>query len=97
MAKRKTNKTRQRPENRASKPSSASAGSAGPREKAAFMIGMVRAFERTRWPSHFDEEDKSQWRTLAGLAYQMINGGVWNPLHVLSVTSWYDDETGMEL
>jgi hypothetical protein len=62
------------------------------REKAAVIFGMVRAFEATRWPKHFNRDDKAQWRQRAKIASQMLTGGAFNPLDHWAVTLCADDE-----
>ncbi|TXH10213.1 MAG: hypothetical protein E6R03_15750 [Hyphomicrobiaceae bacterium] len=62
------------------------------REKAAFILGMARAFETVGWPQHFNDDDKRQWRGRAVWARQLLTGGVFNPLHAWAVLELFDDE-----
>jgi hypothetical protein len=62
------------------------------REKAAFVIGMVRAFKASQWPRHFNREDIEQWTERAHWAQQMLDGGTFSPVHAFKVLELYDDE-----
>ena len=62
------------------------------REKAAFIIGMVAAFESAGWPKHFNADDRGEWRQRATHAKQMLTGGVFNPLHAWNVSELADKE-----
>lgn len=62
------------------------------REKAAFIIGMVRAFMCGKWPKHFNADDKAQWIQRERYAQQMLNGGVFNPQDAWAVIQCADDE-----
>ncbi len=62
------------------------------RDKAAVIVGMVRAFQCGGWPSHFNAEDRSTWRLRCKFAIQMLGEGVFNPLDAYSVLDLFDDE-----
>lgn len=62
------------------------------KQKAAFLIGMVRAFESAGWPEHFSEDDRAMWIKRAKWAAQMLTGGVFNPLNACDVLALVDDE-----
>lgn len=61
-------------------------------ERAAFICGMVRAFEKVHWPKHFNRDDKAQWKQRAAWAAQMLTGGAYNPIHVFKVRELFEDE-----
>ena len=61
-------------------------------QKAAVIFGMVRAFEASAWPEHFDDDAIATWRLRGSLAEQMLCGGVSNPLDAFAVIKLYDDE-----
>lgn len=65
------------------------------REKAALLVGMVRAFKATRWPKHFNRDDKSQWLQRERLAKQLLDGGCFNPFDHWTVIRTVDDELGI--
>lgn len=63
------------------------------REKAAIIFGMVRAFEATTWPKHFNTDDKAQWRSRAKIARCILDGGAAvDSLGHWAVMSCADDE-----
>jgi len=55
------------------------------KEKAAFIIGMDRAFEATRYPKGRNKEQQADWAERVVWAHQMLDGGCFNPLHVWEV------------
>lgn len=63
------------------------------REKAAFILGMVRAWEVAEWPDHFGAEDRDAWRDDAYKAIDVLRGG--DPCPSLSELA--DDELHGEL
>lgn len=67
------------------------------RENAAFIFGMVRAFESGKWPRHFNKDDKAQWRQRARFAKQILTGGAYNPLDVFAVVDTAQDELSGEI
>jgi len=68
------------------------------REKAALIIGMVRAFETNNWPKHFSKDDKTKWKIRARWGEQMLTGGCFNPLDSWAVIHLADNELrNMEL
>jgi len=67
------------------------------REKAAFIVGMVRAFNSGKWPKHFNKDDKAQWMGRAVWAHQILTGGAYNPFHVWKVREIVDDELAGEI
>jgi len=62
------------------------------RDKAAVIVGMVRAFKCGGWPAHFSADDRSEWRRRGEHAAQMLGEGVFNPLDAYAVLSLFDDE-----
>lgn len=64
------------------------------REKAAFLIGMIAAFRATKWPKHFNKDDRAQWLQREVWAKQMLEGGCYNPMHVWKVRELADEELG---
>lgn len=68
------------------------------REKAAFILGMVKAFASSSWPNHFGKPDRDTWMQHEVWAHQALTGGCYNPLHASAVTSLADkvlkDEKG---
>lgn len=62
------------------------------REKAAVIFGMVRAFEASNWPKHFNSDDKAQWRQRARIAKLMLDRGAFNPFDHWAVVQTADDE-----
>jgi hypothetical protein len=68
-----------------------------PNENAAFVIGMVRAFRATRWPKHFNKDDKAQWLQREYWAKQIVTGGTYNPMHVWKVNELVNDELHGEI
>ena len=65
------------------------------REKAVFILGMVRAFNATKWPKRFNKNDKTSWLIRARWAEHMITGGAYNPFNVWEVRKLANEE--MEL
>lgn len=61
-------------------------------QKAAYIMGMVRAFNAVGWPEHFDEDALTVWRERAHWAAQMLDGGAYSPSHVWAVRGLFDDE-----
>jgi len=64
------------------------------KEKAAFVIGMVKAFDTTKWPKHFSKDDKAGWNLRAKWAKQMLSGGAFNPMDVWEVRELANEELG---
>lgn len=62
------------------------------RDKAAVIVGMVRAFQCGGWPKHFKADDRATWRQRGKFAIQMLGDGVFNPLDAYSVLELFDDE-----
>ena len=62
------------------------------REKAAFILGMTHAFENSRWPKHFNADDRAGWRQRAQWAKHILTGGAFNPFHVWGVRELANEE-----
>lgn len=67
------------------------------REKAVFLLGMVRAFRAGKWPKHFNKDDRAQWQQRERIAKQILAGGAYNPLDVYAVVETIGDELGAEV
>ena len=65
------------------------------REKAAFILGMTHAFESTRWPKHFNADDRAGWRQRMKWAKHILTGGAFNPFHVWEVRELANEELGL--
>lgn len=64
------------------------------REKAAFILGMVKAFKVGKWPKHFNKDDRGMWESRGKVAEQILDGGAFNPLHVWNVLDLANEELG---
>lgn len=65
------------------------------REKAAFILGMVHAFKSTRWPKHFNKDDRAGWKLRATWANHILTGGAFNPFHVWNVRELANEEMNL--
>lgn len=66
-------------------------------DKAAFLAGMVHAFEAVGWPAHFSEDDIETWRQRRQWAMQGLSGGYFNPAHGWEVAALVDEELSGEI
>lgn len=73
------------------------AGMFNEQEKAAFLLGMVRAFECVGWPDHFSADDRATWCERATWATHMLTGGAFNPWHAWEVVGLVDKELTEQL
>ena len=67
------------------------------RDKGAVILGMVIAFQTTKWPKHFNKEDKSMWKMRANTGRQILEGGAFNPRDVWAMEELFDDEMQEQL
>lgn len=61
-------------------------------EKAALLVGMVRAFSAVGWPPHFTACDRATWSQRSRWAVGMLNRTAYDPRRVREVCELVDDE-----
>ncbi len=63
------------------------------KEKAAFLVGMVRAFDASTWPTHFNVYDISAWRYRCEKAHQILDNQIFHdPMDIFVFMDIFDIE-----